>query len=96
MILQGRVLTFSDFSGRVGRAFEASAQGHKVPLILDAAQELPGPRQGGAFRLEFIGPRDPQFAQGIFPFRIDSDSYDLFIVPLGTNAAGMRYEAIFF
>jgi hypothetical protein len=92
-----RTTTFADFSGRIGKTFEVVVRGHKVLLVLDAAQELPGAtRDGGAFRLEFLGPPDPQFAQGIFPFRIGSDSYDIFIVPLGPTARGMRYEAIFY
>lgn len=88
---------FSHFSGRVGRSFAVTAQGHRLSLELDAVQDLPGsPRPGGAFRLEFIGPPDPVLDQGIFPFEIDKDRFEIFIVAVGRDAKGTRYEAVFF
>jgi hypothetical protein len=88
---------FSHFSDRVGKSFEVAAQGHRLSLTLDAAQELPGsPRPGGAFRLEFLGPHDPVLDQGIFPFEIDKDRFELFVVAIGRDTKGTRYEAVFF
>jgi hypothetical protein len=92
-----REMTLADFSGRIGKMFNVHVAGQMVPLRLDALQELPGSkREGGSFRLEFIGPLNPQLGQGIFPFLIGSDQYAIFIVPLGPREQGMRYEAVFY
>lgn len=92
-----REMTLADFSGRVGKTFQVQVAGQILPLRLDALQELPGSkRQGGSFRLEFIGPINPQLCQGLFPFLIGTDQYGIFIVPLGPCDQGMRYEAVFY
>lgn len=97
MEMSAREMTAGDFSGRVGKTFAVHVSGHQVPLVLDAFQDLPfSKRQGGAFRLEFLGPVNPQLGQGVFPFLIGSDRFDIFIVPLGPEPRGMRYEAIFY
>lgn len=90
-------MQFNHFSGRVGESFDVTAQGNRLSLTLDAAQDLPGsPRPGGAFRLEFLGPSDPVLGQGIFPFEIDEDRFEIFVVPIGRDMNGTRYEAVFF
>jgi len=92
-----REMTLADFSGRIGKIFNVHVAGQMVPLRLDALQELPGSkRNGGSFRLEFIGPLNPQLGQGVFPFLIGADQYAIFIVPLGPREQGMRYEAVFY
>ena len=92
-----REMVLSDFSGRIGKMFNVHVAGQIVPLRLEALQELPGSkRPGGSFRLEFIGPLNPQLGQGVFPFLIDTDQFAIFIVPLGRGALGTRYEAIFY
>ena len=68
-----------------------------LELVLAAAQELPARlRDGGGFRLEFLGPLQPMLGQGIFRFLIGAEPHEIFIVPLGPAADRMRYEAIFF
>jgi uncharacterized protein DUF6916 len=92
-----REMVLSDFSGRIGKIFNVHVAGQIVPLRLEALQELPGSkRPGGSFRLEFIGPLNPQLGQGVFPFLIGTDQYGIFIVPLGRSPLGARYEAIFY
>ncbi|HYJ53615.1 MAG TPA: hypothetical protein VEW04_10640 [Allosphingosinicella sp.] len=92
-----RPITVADFAARVGKSFAVPVRGHRLDMRLDAAQELPGSsRTGGGFRLEFIGPADPILAQGIFPFEIARDRYEIFIVPIARDQAGTRYEAVFF
>jgi hypothetical protein len=90
-------IRFEDFSGRVGARCEVEAGGDRVDLILDAVQELPGsPRAGGGFRLEFLGPVDPMIGQGLFPFTIGEERLEIFIVAIARDAAGTRYEAVFY
>jgi hypothetical protein len=97
MMQAGRVLTIDDFAKRVGKAFEVPVRGHRLSLVLEAAQDLPGSsRIGGAFRLEFLGPVDPVLGQGLFPFEIARERFDIFIVPIGRDQRGARYEAVFF
>jgi hypothetical protein len=92
-----RDMQFSHFAGRAGQRFDVTVRGHCLSLTLDAAQDLPGsPRPGGAFRLEFVGPRDPVLAQGIFPFEIGKESFEIFVVPIARDLQGTRYEAVFY
>lgn len=91
-----RVLTIDDFSRRVGEPFEVEVQGGRLPLTLEAAQELPSMgRTGGSFRLEFLGPHQPGLPQAIYPFHITGERLEIFIVPIGQDMRGTRYEAIF-
>ena len=91
-----REMTYGDFSGRVGKAFQVEAGGGRLPLKLEAAQELPSMgRAGGSFRLEFTGPHQPVLSQAIYPFSIDGDRFEIFVVPIGQDPRGTRYEAIF-
>ncbi len=97
MIDMGRQVKLGDFENRVGKTFTVHAAGQNVPLVLLAFQPLPGSKRvGGAFRLEFAGPLDPQLGQGVFPFQIDHDQYAIFIVPLGQGERSARYEALYF
>jgi hypothetical protein len=97
MIEMGRQVRLGDFEHRVGKTFTVHAAGHNVPVMLRACQALPGSkRDGGAFRLEFAGPLNPQLGQGVFPFQIDHDQYAIFIVPIGEGGRSMRYEAVYF
>lgn len=86
-----------DFADRLGRPFLIEMDGDSVALVLDAADALTGsPRARGGFRLEFVGPLDRPFAQGLFPLAIDEDRFEIFLVPIAQGAAGMRYQAVFF
>jgi len=92
-----RPLTIDDFSRRVGKAIEAEAGGQRVVLVVRAVQDLPSSgREGGSFRLEMTGPPNPMLGQGIFPFLIGRERFDIFIVPLSRDQSGVLYEAIFY
>lgn len=92
-----RILTLADFSSRLGKAFDVLVQGGSVALTLAAAQELPGGRrQGGGFRLEFTGRADQMLQQGTFAMQNGGERFDIFIVPIGGDPRGVRYEAIFY
>ena len=74
-------MEFRHFSDRVGKNSASPPRAAICRCVLEAAQSLPGsPRPGGAFRLEFVGPPDPVLAQGIFPFEIDRDRFEIFVV----------------
>lgn len=93
----GRQMRLGDFEHRVGKVFTVQAAGQSVPVKLRACQELPGSkRDGGAFRLEFAGPLNPQLGQGTFAFHIDHDQFGIFIVPIGETERSRRYEAVFY
>jgi uncharacterized protein DUF6916 len=86
-----------DFSGRLGHSFAVRIRGDCLMLALEAAEDLPGSaREAGGFRLEFLGPAEPMLEQGIYPFEIAEERWDLFIVPIGRSAEGTRYEAVFY
>ena len=92
-----RELTLADFSGRVGKTFEVRAANGGVTMTLDRFQELPGGvRSGGSFRLEYLGPPQPVLPQSTYAFMQGGDRFDIFIVPVAREPAGIRYEAIFF
>ncbi|HYI63551.1 MAG TPA: hypothetical protein VEW71_01560 [Allosphingosinicella sp.] len=89
--------THADFSARLGNAFEVQVAEHCVSMTLEGVQELPDSgREGGSFRLEFLGPSDQFLGQGMFPFLSGGERFDLFIVPVGQDGDRIRYEAIFF
>ncbi|HEV2773685.1 MAG TPA: hypothetical protein VGV57_12835 [Thermoleophilaceae bacterium] len=97
-------LTVDDFAPFVGDLFtidagdagtieleltEAALHDPAAPAADDSGTRSP-------FSVEFRGPVDPILAQQIC--RLESDSLgplELFIVPIGRDAAGSRYEAVF-
>ncbi|HST37352.1 MAG TPA: hypothetical protein VLK25_12075 [Allosphingosinicella sp.] len=88
--------TFDDFRRQIGKPYEVEVQGGRIAMKLQAAQELPSMgRQGGSFRLEFIGPLQPLLPQAIYPFHGGGQRHEIFIVPIAQEQRGTRYEAIF-
>lgn len=62
-----------------------------LPAALGAA-----PPRGESFSIIFHGPRAPQLTQGTYEFAHDTiGAFALFIVPIGADADGIRYEAVF-
>ena len=48
------------------------------------------------FSLVFRGPMDPLLAQRIYPLdHAEMGQRDIFLVPIGPDQEGMRYEAVF-
>jgi hypothetical protein len=87
-------LRVSDFA--VGDEFEIDAGGAVHALRVEEVEELPrAAREAGAFRLLFAGPPQPVLEQAIYTFRGSRRSDDIFIVPVASDAAVVRYEAIF-
>ena len=91
-----RELKLEDFADNVGKTYEIVFTDATLPVTLEQAQALPGGhRDSGAFRLQFLGPAEPVLPQGIFSFRLDEQTDDIFVVPIGKAEDGVRYEAIF-
>ena len=89
-------LHLSDFAS--GTVYEVSAGGSLHALTLDKVQALSDSgREGGSFRLEFLGPGEPVLQQGTYLFTGGGDEgHEIFIVPVAREAAHIRYEAVFY
>lgn len=96
-----RQLSHDDFSGKVGQVFSIGDSGAPpIPLTLTEAELVeaqagpPGLRP--PFSLVFVA-RDPR----VLPQRIyrlahgDLGDLDIFLVPIGKSADGVRYQATF-
>ncbi len=92
-------LTKDSWSAYLGGSFELTA-GERDAMALILA-EVAGLGSGGAGRrdpysLTFRGPPTPILPQRIYRIRHPRmGELDLFLVPIGPDAEGMRYEAIF-
>jgi hypothetical protein len=92
-----RELTWEEFADATGTVFSIEDEEGRIELALDRVEELPSAgRAAGSFRLEFLGPSDPVLPQAIYPLRRGEDLFEIFIVPVGREPSGTRYEAIFF
>ena len=79
-----------------GTVFAVTTADDVHELTLETAAELaPSVRPEGSFRLAFRGPFEPILPQGIYPFRAGEFGCEIFIVPIGRDASGTLYEAIF-
>ena len=100
--------TLAQFSGLVGGRFRVrDAAGGPVEVELIRATALgppPSPGPGGAdgrgraepFALVFRGPEAPLLPQRIYRFEhADLGTPEIFIVPIGPDERGHRYEAVF-
>jgi hypothetical protein len=93
-------LTYSDFCERVGEEFRVATGEVALGLVLSevtnlARPESPSPRRS-PFSLIFRGPFRPQLVQRIWPLEHAAlGRLEIFLVPIGPDAAGMRYEAVF-
>lgn len=88
-------LRLSDFT--TGTTYEVAAGEAVFPFTLDKTQALSDSgREGGAFRLEFVGPEAPILPQSIYRFARDAAEHEIFIVPIAQAPGGVRYEAIFY
>jgi hypothetical protein len=91
-------LTLAAFEPLVGERFTIDpGTAPAVELVLEAASAA-GDRPGGRqpFSLTFRGPPDPLLPQATY--RLEHDTFgapEIFVVPIGRDASGVRYEAIF-
>ena len=93
--------TFAPHLGEPFRVFPESSSAIEVTLIdvtvLGGGSEGSGAAGGRVpFSLVFRGPLQPVLPQRTY--RVEHDGigeFDLFLVPIGLDAEGMRYEAVF-
>lgn len=100
-------LTIDDFEKRIGETFQVTPQdGEPFELELRRADASPYGEQEGEeaqkarerkpFSVEFHSRRNEHVPQQIFAVKHDDmGEFDLFLVPLGPDAEGHRYEAVF-
>jgi hypothetical protein len=94
-------LTVESFAPHVGTSFGAeTSEGQKVELRLTSARKVMESQaahlQRHPFSLYFTGPPSPLLEQRIYHLTHDSiGAMDLFLVPIGKDAEGYRYEAVF-
>src|SRR4051794_34111950 len=92
------------FADHVGSRFRVSHDGGTLGEIeLTQVRDLRSPWRGEAaagkrvpFALLFRGPRTPWLVQNMY--RLEHErlgALELFLVPVGPDDAGMRYEAVF-
>jgi hypothetical protein len=92
-------LTEAEFSKHVNTKFRvATDQPVELELTevkgyLSKAHEQTGMERFSTF---FNGPREPFLPQGVYPLEHDGmGAFELFLVPLGRDENGVRYEAVF-
>jgi hypothetical protein len=95
-----RPLVFEDFADKVGHVFAVSEQDFPaIPLTLTEAEPLPIRLKPGTrppFSLIFLG-KDPR----VLPQRIyrlqhgEMGELTIFLVPVGKDAEGVSYQAVF-
>ena len=93
-------LTLTKFSGLLNGSFCVRPDpSTRVRLKLIAATPKGSSADAGtpeSFSLVFMGPLDRCLPQQMYSFEHDQlGTFDLFIVPIGRDAEGFQYEAIF-
>jgi hypothetical protein len=97
-------LTYDDFADRIGDGFDVPvADGESLPMELVEAtvgSEPGGPGPDGRERLQFSlvfrGPATQVLPQRTYQLtHTELGHLELFLVPLGPDDEGMRYEAAF-
>jgi hypothetical protein len=98
-------LTLETAQPLVNTVFQVTTEGGTVELTLIevAPFDLPRRPTRGAqqpkrapFSLFFVGPAEPALKQRMYHFRSDKVEFEtLFIVPIGRDAEGTEYEAVF-
>jgi hypothetical protein len=93
-------LVWTDFAACLQQSFRVALDGASLELELVAADPLgagdPAAGRRRPFSLIFRGPAVPLLPQRIY--RLENralGALEIFLVPIGPDAAGLRYEAIF-
>jgi hypothetical protein len=95
------LLTASHFQRFKGSSFRLRADDVVDVELLEvdevgAGSGAPPQTARAPFSIVFRGPRDPVLPQRIYRLEHDElGTVDLFLVPIGRDDAGVRYEAVF-
>ena len=96
--------TCADFAGRVGERFDVTAGGTAASAIelIEATESTESGGQGpdgrtrNQFSLVFRGPASPLLPQATYRLsHAELGELDVFLVPVGTEPDGLRYQAAF-
>jgi hypothetical protein len=91
-----RALNLDEFKSREGMPFEIVLGDRAIAFTLTRVRALPDTgREGGAFVLDWLGPYEPVLPQDIYAFRQGEEEFEMFIVPVARDRAGVQYEAVF-
>lgn len=92
-------LTLQAFEPLAGTVFSVTYAGQPVALRISGMRSHGWSRPGGreAFTVSFRGPRDPLLSQGMYALEAEAMGRldGLFLVPVGRDAGGSDYEAVF-
>lgn len=95
-------LTVREFTGQIGKTFRLTlADSPAVDLVLVEARDLSlassAPEAKRApFSLVFRSPKGPVLPQRIYSLENETlGRLEIFLVPIGADANGVQYEAIF-
>jgi hypothetical protein len=90
-------LVFETFADRVGEAFQIDVDpATSVATTLTSAAPHDEQRAASGFSRVFTGPLEPLLPQGTYRLVHDElNDLDIFIVPIGRDEGGVRYEAVF-
>jgi len=96
-----RPLQFEDFANRIGDSFAIAEQGFAgLSLTLTEAEPLRAawtrPGQRPPFSLVFVGRHQQVLEQRLYSFDLARiGKVDIFLVPIGRDANGVSYQAVF-
>ncbi|HVP29420.1 MAG TPA: hypothetical protein VMW35_09700 [Myxococcota bacterium] len=93
-------LGLDDFARCVGERFRVAVPGAELELELLRADPIPardrGPRLRQPFSLVFLSPEDRVLPQRIYRLEHAAlGALEIFLVPIGRDERGVRYEAVF-
>ncbi|MCB2154819.1 hypothetical protein KQI84_08015 [bacterium] len=93
-------MTLDDFLPHVGEALEIQVSAElALPVQLKSVDVLgrePAEGKRRPFSVIISGPREPILPQGIYTLRHEKlGELELFIVPIGNDSDGTRYEIVF-
>ena len=92
--------TLDEFRERLDDIFLLRAEPLTIEVKLTEAEPIGSPRPDAArrqpFSLVFTGPQQPLLPQAIYRLEHpEMGELDIFLVPIGSDPEGTRYEAVF-
>ena len=92
-------LTLEKFKGQLSQTFLIKVEDTDIQAELVDCRSLEGDVEEGGrkpFSLLFRGPLEPVLEQQIYQVRSEqTEPIEIFLVPIGPDKVGMRYEAVF-